>query len=433
MNALQIPDLNTNYGPDYGKIATAANAVGQNALLRMQLQQQQGTMDAMQNVNGVEDLPGAAINVMKVNPTAGMGMLGSLATMQKSGVDIQHTQAETMKTNLDNASKAIDFVAANPQSYPQVWQKYSSAGVNLPHPSTFADDAGNMDPAKLTPFLTKAKQSLASYEDQIKAQTPTIHEIQVGGNKQPVSVMPGQGAGGIQPMGPGGPAWQPKQELKETLDPTTGKPTYTWTTPPQPGATGPAGGNAQTGLGVYNPAEANRPFTNEQTLRTQFEKQAEPFVKMRDEYSNIQSLAAKGSPESDQALMFSWIRMFNPRITQTELESTEKARGVPTPLWVLYKKVYSGESLTPAQRQDIVNSAGQVYQSHLSNHESLENEYKQTAQSYNLNPDRAVPNLKIQPNSANYKSVGDVQAAYKAGQLPYDQAKQILKTQFGVD
>lgn len=205
-----LPELNTNYGPDLGKtmmsVAAYKNATTQNAMAQLGLSQQLGAMNAMQNVdwNSPTALQDATRSLMPINPTMGMNMMGSLATMQKAGAEIQKNQAEATKSNIESAHQLIGFVRSYPESYPQVYQKMSATGVpGLPDPSTFGFGTGNVDVNALHSYLDTTAEKLASYEQQLKAGTPELKELPTAtGLSQPVTVIPGKGTAGIKPYGP---------------------------------------------------------------------------------------------------------------------------------------------------------------------------------------------------------------------------------------
>ena len=76
-------------------------------------------------------------------------------------------------------------------------------------------------------------------------------------------------------------------------------------------------------------------------------------------------LAAKPSPANDMALIYSFAKINDPNsvVRESEFASAAKVGTYGQAVQVAANKVANGEMLTPAQRADFLNAAGNQYQS----------------------------------------------------------------------
>jgi len=107
-----------------------------------------------------------------------------------------------------------------------------------------------------------------------------------------------------------------------------------------------------TGEEKVNPAEA--------PLRTSFLGQATPHIQISQAYRKIES--APDTAAGDMSKIFGFMKILDPSSTVREGEyaSAENARGVPDTVKAQYNKVISGQRLTPAQRTQFTQAAGDL-------------------------------------------------------------------------
>jgi hypothetical protein len=107
-----------------------------------------------------------------------------------------------------------------------------------------------------------------------------------------------------------------------------------------------------TGEEKVNPAEA--------PLRTSFLGQATPHIQISQAYRKIET--APDTAAGDMSKIFGFMKILDPSSTVREGEyaSAENARGVPDTVRAQYNKVMSGQRLTPAQRTQFTQAAGDL-------------------------------------------------------------------------
>lgn len=127
-------------------------------------------------------------------------------------------------------------------------------------------------------------------------------------------------------------------------------------------------------------------------MRKEYGGLSQDFVKVRDAYSRIQSIAQDSSPAGDVALIFSFIRILDPGSTvrEGEFATAEQTRGVPETVVQQYNKALKGERLSPGQRQDFIRQSGNLYAAQERNQKKLEGQFRSLAQRRGMNPDDVV-------------------------------------------
>ena len=171
-------------------------------------------------------------------------------------------------------------------------------------------------------------------------------------------------------------------------------------------------------------AGGKQSFGNEDKLRTAFIKGSGDFIKVRDAYGRIQASAKDPSPAGDLALIFNYMKVLDPGSTvrEGEFATAANSASIPDRLIAQYNKVVNGERLAPAQRQDFVSRAGDLYGQQETFYKGHEERYRELATSYGLNPDNVVYGLNKGLQGATPEITPDEQAEleelrkWKAGQ-----------------
>ncbi len=138
--------------------------------------------------------------------------------------------------------------------------------------------------------------------------------------------------------------------------------------------------------------EAGPKETDIAGMRKEFSGLSGDFLKVRDAYARIQSVAKDSSAAGDLALIFSYIKVLDPGSTVREGEaaSAENTRGVPDTIRQQYNKVLSGERLADGQRQDFLKQSGNLYKAQLGRQRQIESQFSDLATRRGMNPKDVV-------------------------------------------
>lgn len=140
----------------------------------------------------------------------------------------------------------------------------------------------------------------------------------------------------------------------------------------------------------------------EHNIRKEYTALAKPFIEVRDAYNRVETAARTPSAASDMSLIFGFMKILDPGsvVREGEFATAQNAAGVPDRITNLYNRLISGERLNPAQRQDFVNQARQLYTTQAEQHQKLGEEYASIARSAKLDPSRVGINLNKAAKSA---------------------------------
>lgn len=120
------------------------------------------------------------------------------------------------------------------------------------------------------------------------------------------------------------------------------------------------------------------------------------FQTLQSSFSKIKSIALdQPSPAGDISLVFNYMKMLDPGSTVREGEqaTAANARGLDDSMRTLYNRVLSGEKLTPTQRADFYNKAGQVYESQSKVLSRLQEEFRGISERSGADPRNVVVNF----------------------------------------
>ncbi|MEI6590147.1 MAG: hypothetical protein WCO38_09425 [Verrucomicrobiota bacterium] len=137
-----------------------------------------------------------------------------------------------------------------------------------------------------------------------------------------------------------------------------------------------------TGEEKANPQEAG--------LRSSFFNQAQPHIAISQAYRKIDS--APETAAGDMSRIFGYMKILDPGSTVREGEyaSAENARGVPSSIQAQYNKVLNGQRLTPQQRTEFTQSAGDIVNSQKQQFESQKKYYSDVASHYKIAPQNII-------------------------------------------
>jgi hypothetical protein len=108
-------------------------------------------------------------------------------------------------------------------------------------------------------------------------------------------------------------------------------------------------------------------------------------------YEKIKRAAATPSAAGDLSLIFGYMKMLDPGSTvrEGEFATAQNAAGVPTQALNMYNRALNGERLAPAQRQDFINQAGNIYEAQMGRQAEIHQQFSNTAAGYGLDAGRA--------------------------------------------
>lgn len=86
------------------------------------------------------------------------------------------------------------------------------------------------------------------------------------------------------------------------------------------------------------------------------------FNEVRFGYQMVKQAAASGTPQSDMAMVYGFMKMLDPTsvVREGEYATAENTRGVPEMVRGQYNKLLKGQRLTPEQRQGFLDQASSV-------------------------------------------------------------------------
>lgn len=124
---------------------------------------------------------------------------------------------------------------------------------------------------------------------------------------------------------------------------------------------------------------------------------------IHDAYLRMKESATKGTPASDQGLIFSYMKILDPSSTVREGEyaSAADTRGVPDKIRAAYNKAIDGVILTPKQRADFLNQAKSIHTGQMKSQNQVRDTYTKLAKEYEL-PENLVTDIGLNDESAQF-------------------------------
>jgi hypothetical protein len=160
-------------------------------------------------------------------------------------------------------------------------------------------------------------------------------------------------------------------------------------------------------------------FKNEQSLKDDFTKDSKAFVDVRDGYTRMKS--ALENPEitaaSTLAGATAFMKLLDPGsvVRESELGMALAASGAIDRALNYFNILQKGKVLTESQRQDFLNIGRQLYEAAEANQATLENQYRQDAAAYGLNPERVVKDFRIKSATEGKKADPNIKILRREG------------------
>lgn len=188
-----LPELKTDYGPDWGKIAAVSHYMTQANLLKKKQQEDEATRQTMGGY-----VPGAGVNqemmgnLLKVNPEMAMKVIGAESAMDKRGTEATARQLETANKALDFALKQAPLLYDNPQAWPAFQQTMTKVyGLD---PNIFPPDLHTRPLDQYNAAISHLEQGSMTLKDRLSAREPKFHTYQEGDTKKTVTTSQATGS-----------------------------------------------------------------------------------------------------------------------------------------------------------------------------------------------------------------------------------------------
>jgi hypothetical protein len=138
--------------------------------------------------------------------------------------------------------------------------------------------------------------------------------------------------------------------------------------------------------------DAGGNFSQENTLRSQYLTQTQPYTGIAQAFNKISAAAKDPSAAGDLSLIFGYMKILDPAsvVREGEFATAQNAAGIPTQVSNMYNKVISGERLSDTQRADFINQARNLVKSQKGQLDNFNNVYKDIASNYRLDPQKII-------------------------------------------
>lgn len=133
-------------------------------------------------------------------------------------------------------------------------------------------------------------------------------------------------------------------------------------------------------------------FSDSSSLRTEYLKQSEDFIKVRDAKERLDASAKNPSPAGDLAIIFNYMKMLDPGsvVRESEFAVAAQAGSYGQRIQAAVGKVASGERLAPDMRADFLNKAKDLYIAANNQHSKRKSEYTKISRKNGLDPSDVV-------------------------------------------
>jgi hypothetical protein len=157
-------------------------------------------------------------------------------------------------------------------------------------------------------------------------------------------------------------------------------------------------------------------FKQEQETRKDYmaTPEVKNFGEVRSAYNMIDVGLKEKSPAGDLTAATKFMKLLDPTsvVRETELILAMEATGVVDRAKNYFKRLESGEKLTPSQREDFRNVAKQLYKAAESVKLKYDNQYIEIAKSNNLDPSKIVMDYKDNKPSPQIRNKADILKSY---------------------
>lgn len=130
----------------------------------------------------------------------------------------------------------------------------------------------------------------------------------------------------------------------------------------------------------------------EEGLRKEYAGLAKPYFEVRDAYTRVEESAKDPSAAGDLALIFNYMKMLDPGsvVREGEFATAQNAAGVPDQVRNMFNRLLNGERMNPAQREDFVARARQLYQGQERQYLGIQDQYRGISERIGVDPRNTI-------------------------------------------
>jgi len=163
-------------------------------------------------------------------------------------------------------------------------------------------------------------------------------------------------------------------------------------------------------------------FSNTMSIRRDYQTQSKNFTLTRDNFNKIKALSSADdftTGASDISLVFSYMKMLDPTsvVRDTEFATAANSGGVPAAILNTYNRLKEGQFLTPVQRADFTKAAKSLFGEQLKVQQDRQAEFRATAESFDLDPEKAVPDYVSGFERDEMSDLIDTEPSYTSADL----------------
>jgi hypothetical protein len=116
------------------------------------------------------------------------------------------------------------------------------------------------------------------------------------------------------------------------------------------------------------------------------------FTGIQDAYNQVRTAASNPSGVNDLALIFGLMKMLDPGVSVMEgdVQNVKKTAGIPDQIYGLFSRARDGQQFSPEQKQQILRTAEQVYETRKRTVDGLKSNYRTLASQTGVDPTRVV-------------------------------------------
>jgi hypothetical protein len=129
----------------------------------------------------------------------------------------------------------------------------------------------------------------------------------------------------------------------------------------------------------------------EASLRSEHQRNAKDYITRRNNFNTLEA-AAGGTAIDDHALIFSYLKVLDPRSTvrEGEFAAVRDTTGLPDRVKNYLNQIWQGNKLTAKQRSEILSQSAAQFEVATRSQNQLDDEYRRLAVGQDLDPSRVV-------------------------------------------
>jgi hypothetical protein len=146
------------------------------------------------------------------------------------------------------------------------------------------------------------------------------------------------------------------------------------------------------------------------SLRKEFNTESRPYKTINDALRNIETLGTKPNPTPQdlQALVYQFVKVQDPTsvVRESEYANAANAAALIDKIGNYANRVANGQTLSPKQRADMVQTARLLRVEAMNQYSQLANSYEELAGSFGMDPKTIVPNRLDRGTATSAKPSG---------------------------